>query len=54
MENKNENHQNNSVPYIAHEAMMVRIERINRRLFMPAGVTAWAGIPLMDIPATAR
>jgi hypothetical protein len=32
MENKNENQQNNSVPYIAHEAMMVRMERINRRL----------------------
>lgn len=30
MENKNL--QNNSVPYIAHESMMARLERINRRL----------------------
>jgi hypothetical protein len=29
---ENNNLQNNSVPYIAHESMMARLERINRRL----------------------
>ena len=36
---KNENLQDNRVPYIAHESMVSRLERINRRLLYALIVT---------------